>query len=98
MTNPFKTFSLRRGKRKRMPQKETQEYKTACKLRSSQRWRNLRAMYLRRNPLCQDCAKVAGVEVHHVMGVTRYPELCFEETNLRALCVRCHEIRHRRRK
>jgi 5-methylcytosine-specific restriction endonuclease McrA len=90
-------FSLRKCKRRRMPEKRTRQYGVACKLRSSARWQKLRAAYLRRNPVCQDCAQRASYEVHHIHGVTEHPELCFEEENLRALCIPCHEARHNNR-
>lgn len=97
----FKRFGLGKSKKRKVvkkPRVETDAYQTACKLRGSQRWRNLRGMYLRRNPVCQDCAKVAAKEVHHIIGVAEHPELCFETENLRSLCKVCHDKRHKRRK
>ena len=101
MTDQREIKQFRLGaKRKRYapPSSVTERYKTACKIRSSQRWRNLRALYLTKQPVCQDCADAAACEVHHIEGVSAHPELAFEWENLRALCIPCHEKRHQRRK
>lgn len=90
-------FGLRRGKRKKYVTREsvTEAYKTACRLRSSGRWRRLRAVYLSKYPVCQDCGQRAAIEVHHIIGVAERPDFAFAEDNLRALCIPCHESRHK---
>lgn len=64
----------------------------------SARWRLLRRMKLRRNPLCERCeAKgltVAGVIVHHRIERREERELELELTNLESLCRACHGGEH----
>lgn len=55
-------------------------------------WRRIREAYRRKHPLCEQCEAVGRLrpaeEVHHILplrdGGTH------EESNLRALCKRCH--------
>ena len=57
-------------------------------------WRRLRAMYLRRNPLCEDPfgihggAVVAAYEVDHIVPLSRGGGNDWD--NLQALCKSCH--------
>lgn len=79
----------------------------AAALRSSGRWQKVRALHLKREPLCRDPfgdhrtagRTEAGAQVHHVKAVAQYPHLAFVRENLASLCVRCHarvEARERR--
>lgn len=58
----------------------------------SRRWRRLRLIYLRANPLCVECEKhkelVPATEVHHIIDVVRGGSDA--EENLEALCKSCH--------
>lgn len=58
----------------------------------SRRWRRLRLIYLRANPLCVDCKAhnelVSATEVHHIIDVVRGGS--DSEENLEALCKSCH--------
>lgn len=64
------------------------------------RWQQVRARFLRRNPLCEHClakgrAVMAGV-AHHVVPISEGgPRL--DPRNLQALCRDCHEVVHGRR-
>ena len=66
-------------------------------VRSSARWRNLRAVKLMRNPLCEECERQGVVrvakEVHHIIPIRVNPHLAYVESNLEALCVPCHRKR-----
>ena len=64
-------------------------------------WERLRKMYLREQPLCEDCLEnslddvtlTPAVEVHHKKKVRDFPELRLVWSNLRALCKACHSKR-----
>ena len=63
--------------------------------RYGRRWRNIRDLYVRAHPLCEDCLKegkhVPVYEVHHIvplsLGGTN------DTDNLISLCHSCHEKR-----
>ena len=56
---------------------------------SSGKWRGLRAVFLKRHPLCAVCGAQAE-HVDHVLSRKQAPELELEWENLRALCRPCH--------
>ncbi len=68
------------------------------KIRSSARWRRVRMRILKKNPLCvdplghhkEDGIVELGTQVHHVKGLTDYPELAFVLENLVPICTYCH--------
>jgi len=61
---------------------------------ASRRWRRLRALFLRANPLCVACQalgrSVVAVHVDHIKPRRERPDLEFDETNLQSLCPSCH--------
>lgn len=63
-------------------------------LYKTERWRKLRAVFLRRHPLCVQCQADGYVRpaemVDHIVPVKARPELFFEWSNLRPLCKQCH--------
>jgi 5-methylcytosine-specific restriction protein A len=63
-------------------------------------WQRFRLMFLRKNPLCDDCLKTERVEpateVHHLLKVADHPELKLVESNCMALCKSCHSVRTNR--
>lgn len=71
----------------------------------SRRWRELRALTLRREPLCRECSRRGRVrvatEVHHIEPVDGAPTaaakeaLMFSRGNLEPLCHQCHREAHR---
>jgi len=69
----------------------------ADRLRTSGRWKRVRALKLAQDPLCEDCRERGVVrpaaQVHHLEPVVRRPELAFVMENLRSLCVPCHARR-----
>ena len=56
-------------------------------------WARFRLWYLRRHPICADCQRAPAWEVHHVKPLADFPELKFDEDNLRGLCKPCHNRR-----
>ena len=62
---------------------------------SSKRWRRVRMMKLKRDPLCADCGEMA-TEVHHERGRRDAPEAAYLLDNLVSLCKRCHTKRENR--
>lgn len=56
------------------------------------RWRTIRRSFLKRNPLCAECAKVNKVtgatEVHHIIPIAEGGT--HDDENLMALCHSCH--------
>lgn len=86
-----------------MQSKLTKEQRTA--FYNSVAWRQLRNHILERdNHECQWC-KANGLvvtdmstvlEVDHIKELEYYPELRFDEDNLRTLCKDCHNKRHGR--
>ena len=66
------------------------EYKGAYK----RGWQRLRDMYLKENPLCEEC-KAKGIvekatEVHHKIPIEERPDLRLSWENLQSLCKSCH--------
>jgi len=65
---------------------------SASKRGYDRRWRRLRLMYLRANPLCADCLQanrvVAAVHVDHI--VPKRDGGLDEWDNLQSLCHSCH--------
>ncbi len=69
----------------------------AARIRSSARWRKVRAATLRDHPTCVACER-AGVrqlatQVDHVVPLVEALGLAFEPSNLEPLCTRCHAIK-----
>lgn len=71
----------------------------AQRLRSSQRWQDFRAWFLRRNPLCAECRRKGrtngATQVDHVRALRWFPvegmeAACYDEGNVQALCSTCH--------
>jgi 5-methylcytosine-specific restriction protein A len=65
------------------------------------RWLNLRAAFLRENPLCVDCRKAGRLtpaeHVHHVLERKARPDLAYEWSNLEAACPSCHNAKRKHR-
>ena len=74
-------------------------------LLNSKRWKQLREWKLQQNPLCELCEAEgfvrSAIDVHHKTPVesARTPQemeqLCFNPSNLQALCISCHSKIHR---
>jgi 5-methylcytosine-specific restriction endonuclease McrA len=62
----------------------------------SRRWREFRAAYVRKYPLCVRClaeGRTSPTEhVHHVVPREEAPGRSFDDSNLEALCASCHNI------
>lgn len=71
----------------------------AKKIRSSGRWQKVRRMVMSRQPLCVDPfsfhkdegRNVPTEHVHHIVGLTKNPNLAYKLSNLAGLCVGCHD-------
>jgi 5-methylcytosine-specific restriction protein A len=66
------------------------------------RWQKLRESFLSRHPLCEDCLErdivTPATLPHHMQPIEQRPDLRLDESNLRALCRDCHEIREGRKR
>ena len=68
----------------------------AKKVRSSARWRKLRALKLQRDPVCQDPdfnhthTVVAAREVDHIVPLRKDITQAYVYDNLQSLCTYCH--------
>ena len=81
---------------------------TYDRLIQSTAWRKIRREILRENPLCADCKEkdinTCATEVHHIRPVETAVSdkemeiLCYDRSNLVALCGDCHDERHRKLK
>ena len=62
-------------------------------------WRRIRAAYVKRHPLCEDCLKEGRVtpveQVHHILPLRDGGTNDF--SNLRSLCAACHARTHAER-
>ena len=62
-------------------------------------WRKFRKEALLDNKFtCQSCGKMYGYELHlhHILPVNLFPDLVFDETNVIALCDKCHKEYHKK--
>ena len=67
------------------------------RLLNSKRWKELRALKLQQNPLCELCQAegyvASAIDIHHKIPVesARTPQemeaLCFNPSNLQSLCI-----------
>ncbi len=69
----------------------------------SKEWRRKAKDILKqRNYECERCKKKGLVSdartVHHKEYIKRHPELALEDSNLEAICVKCHYEEHHRKK
>lgn len=60
------------------------------KVYATSRWQRVRAMVLRRQPICKRCEQVPATEVHHIKNARLYPEFAYDLANLEGLCRACH--------
>ena len=70
------------------------DYSGIRKLRSSQTWKDVRAIKLSTSPLCEVCQAKNIVntaeQVHHILGLAKRPDLAFDLSNLKSVCAPCH--------
>ena len=68
----------------------------AKEIRSTYRWQQFRARFVRLRPLCCDpfghheLIPAAAAEVHHVVALAEDPSQAFDVSNCRGLCSPCH--------
>lgn len=64
------------------------------RLYQSARWRAVRAIILRRDPLCIKCGHKASQVVHHIIDAVEWlasGHSFFDQSNLQGLCKPCHD-------
>jgi 5-methylcytosine-specific restriction protein A len=61
--------------------------------RGGRRWRKLRALKLRTNPICEICNDAVTAEVDHKVPVAQAPEQEFIWDNLQSACIDCHRAK-----
>lgn len=63
------------------------------------RWKKVRAMKLKRSPLCEWCLErkiyTKATLVHHIEEVSKVPEKRLVMSNLWSACHTCHERHHK---
>ena len=74
------------------------------RLMNSKRWRVLRGQVLSEQPLCADCYAEGVItparDCHHIIPIEsggndmECERLCYERSNVIALCHACHKKRH----
>lgn len=78
-----------------LPKKEPKPY-TGETFYHTPAWRNLRAKFIRENPMCVECERQGIVEVgkvvDHIIPI-RKGGAKLDEANLQTLCVRHHAIK-----
>ena len=83
-------------KRKQRPWLQGQNKASKARLErnkfyQSSAWRKLRAMYIKRNPLCIECNGVGQV-VDHIIPIKSGGESLAWD-NLQTMCHRCHNVK-----
>ena len=65
----------------------------SLKIRNSEKYKLFRKSILERDCYtCQECEQVGGnLQVDHIKPFAYFPDLRFEESNTRTLCVSCHK-------
>jgi len=63
------------------------------KLYSLRRYRKFRMTLLRERPVCEDCDREPGFEVHHSRGLAKHPEDLCDSSHCIVLCKVCHSRR-----
>ena len=83
-------------KRKQRPwlqgsQQNSKERLVRNKFYNTTRWRKLRSMFIKENPLCVECNGIGQVVDHIIPIRLGGEELSWE--NLQTMCHRCHNIK-----
>ena len=92
-THPGCNTLVLRGRCERHQIKRTSTTKHQ-KLYNSSRWKRLRLMQLRRNPLCSHCVEkgllTPATDVDHIVPHNGNTSLMYDLDNLQSLCRPCH--------
>lgn len=90
-------YASRAYDRIRMHRQLTRDYRLFYQSKS---WRELRALKLSKNPLCESCLQddtyTIATDVHHVKDVFTHPKDKLKLENLKSLCKSCHERIHKK--
>lgn len=75
----------------RKPKQNTEARKERNKFYKTKRWRDLRLMFIRQQPLCVECG-VEGKVVDHIKPI-RLGGAPLDWDNLQTMCHRCHNAK-----
>jgi len=64
------------------------------RLENKKKWLILKSRKLYSNPLCEICGCNHGLNIHHILQRSKYPELTLDIENLMTLCIKCHKKIH----
>lgn len=62
----------------------------------SKEWKRLRAFYIQKKPVCEECGKNMAFEIHHKIPIKNDWDKRLDEKNLKALCKICHIKIHKK--
>ena len=69
--------------------------KPVRKVRTSQAVKTAKATVKSRDGCCQACGEMDKIlEVHHILPVSKYPEMAADWSNMITLCQSCHRKYH----
>jgi len=84
----------RKLRERRAKAKTSTEALAGAQLYATKAWRDLRKAFLKKNPLCVDCAGlglvVEATDVDHIKPHRGDRALFFDRSNLQSLCKSCH--------
>ena len=99
------TINLNKNKRISCPSNRRKERQD---IYNTPQWKKLSKAYIMANPLCEECLEKGIVKeakhIHHIQSfmtvddMLKRKELAYDWNNLQALCVECHQIKHKNNK
>ena len=98
-------INLSKSKERRTITSRVRDYQ---KIYQDSKWKALRDLKFRKNPVCEECESngVTSVteEIHHIIRFAdglndrEIKILAFSYSNLMSLCISCHKLKHQRYK
>jgi 5-methylcytosine-specific restriction protein A len=90
---------IEQARAKKQRQRQDRDTRQSAARRGyDRRWARVRALKLRRDPVCERCGKKIANVVHHLVPIEVDYTKRLEYDNLQSLCRECHEIVHKRKK
>lgn len=96
-----------RSKRRPRHTVNAEMHKRRRSVYNTQRWKRLRALKLKEQPLCEECLRAGRItpaeEVHHIVSFAEYVDadertaMAYDYDNLESICKKCHGAEHARR-
>ena len=76
------------------------------KVYNNTKWRKVRELHLKSQPLCQECLRKGKVtpadQVHHINGFIEHGAInwamAYDDANLESICAECHGLLHQQEK